>query len=208
MVMFSIVATETSVLTFVSVPGLAYRGDWFFLQLAMGYIVGRILVSIFLLPAYFDTGIVSIYEVLGKRFGPEIQKLASGIFLITRILADGIRFLATAVIVQVLTGWSLPMAVLVIGIVTLIYTVSGGIRTVVWVDSFFNCFILTGGVIVIVHIFSQADVIPAGFIADLLHDGKLNIFRFGVIYPQIPGYFGLHLSVVYFYHLRPMELII
>ncbi len=69
MVMFSIVATETSVLTFVSVPGLAYRGDWFFLQLAMGYIVGRILVSVFLLPAYFDSGIVSIYEVLGKRFG-------------------------------------------------------------------------------------------------------------------------------------------
>ena len=120
MVMFSIVATETSVLTFVSIPGLAYRGDWFFLQLAMGYIIGRILVSVFLLPAYFDSGIVSIYEVLGKRFGPGIQKLASGIFLITRILADGIRFLATAVIVQVLTGWSLPAAVLVIGIVTLI----------------------------------------------------------------------------------------
>ncbi len=65
--MFSIVATETSVLTFVSVPGLAYRGDWFFLQLAMGYILGRVLVSIFLLPQYFKGNITSIYEILGSR---------------------------------------------------------------------------------------------------------------------------------------------
>ena len=67
--MFSIVATETSVLTFISVPGLAYRGDWFFLQLGMGYIVGRILVSIFLIPQYFKSGVMSIYEVIGEKFG-------------------------------------------------------------------------------------------------------------------------------------------
>ena len=74
--MLSIVATETSVLTFISIPGLAYRGDWFFLQLALGYILGRILVSIFLLPAYFKTGITSIYEGLGERFGVKVQKTA------------------------------------------------------------------------------------------------------------------------------------
>ena len=179
MVMFSIVATETSVLTFVSIPGLAYRGDWFFLQLALGFIIGRILVTIFLLPSYFGKGIVSIYEVLGERFGTGIQKLSSGVFLITRILADGIRFLATAVIVQVLTGWSLPAAVLVIGIVTLVYTVSGGIRTVVWVDSFQFILYLSGALIVILHIFSQPGVIPSGFVADLMHEGKISIFRFG-----------------------------
>ena len=72
------------------------------------------MVSIFLLPQYFNLGVTSIYEVLGQKFGPEIQKVASGVFLVTRILADGIRFLATAVIVQVVTGWSLPLAVLVI----------------------------------------------------------------------------------------------
>ena len=106
--MFSIVATETSVLTFISIPGIAYRGDWLFLQLAFGYILGRVLVSMFLLPQYFNSDVTSIYEVLGNKFGTEIQKVASGIFLITRILADGIRFLATAVIVQVITGWTLP----------------------------------------------------------------------------------------------------
>ena len=114
--MLSIVATETSVLTFISVPGLAYRGDWTFLQLSIGYIIGRIFVSIFLLPQYFKYGISSIYEILGKKFGKDIQKVASSIFLITRILADGVRFLATAVIVQLITGWSLPFSVLIIGL--------------------------------------------------------------------------------------------
>ena len=122
--MFSIVATETSVLTFISIPGKAFRGEWFFLQLALGYILGRILVSIFLLPQYFRYEVTSIYQVLGARFGPEIQKTASLVFLITRVLADGVRFLATAVIVQVITGWSLPAAVMVIGVVTGIYTLS------------------------------------------------------------------------------------
>ena len=88
--MFSIVATETSVLTFISIPGIAYRGNWFFLQLALGYILGRVLVSIFFLPKYFSSGITSIYEILGERFNKDIQKIASGIFLLTRILADGI----------------------------------------------------------------------------------------------------------------------
>ena len=132
--MLSIVATETSVLTFISLPGLAYRGEWFFLQLGFGYIIGRILVSIFLLPAYFEDGIVSIYEVIGNKFGSLFQKIASFIFLVTRVLADGVRFLATAVVVQVITGWSIELAVFIIGLVTLVYTLSGGLRTVIWID--------------------------------------------------------------------------
>ena len=83
--MFSIVATETSVLTFISVPGLAYRGDWFFLQLAFGYMIGRVLVSIFLLHQYFKAGVVSIYEIIGFRFGELFQKIASLIFYLDRI---------------------------------------------------------------------------------------------------------------------------
>ena len=86
--MLSIVATETSVLTFVSIPGLAYREDWRFLSLALGFILGRVLVSIFLLGDYMQIGVTSIYEILGKRFGSVVQRTASGIFLITRVLAD------------------------------------------------------------------------------------------------------------------------
>ena len=155
--MFSIVATETSVLTFISIPGIAYRGNWFFLQLAFGYILGRILVSIFFLPKYFSSGITSIYEILGERFDKDIQKIASGVFLLTRILADGIRFLATAVIVQVVTGWSLPVSVLLIGVVTLIYSALGGIRTIVWVDSFQFVLYLLGGLISIIYILLHSD---------------------------------------------------
>ena len=174
--MFSIVATETSVLTFISVPGLAYRGDWFFLQLGMGYIVGRVLVSAFLIPQYFKSGVMSIYEVIGERFGSMVQKIASMTFLITRILADGVRFLATAVIVQVVTGWSIEMSVLIIGIVTVVYTLSGGINTILWVDSFQFALYLLGGIIVIYTILSSSDF--QGF-EPLYTANKMKIFRFG-----------------------------
>ncbi len=175
--MFSIVATETSVLTFISIPGLAYRGDWQFLQLAMGYIAGRILVSIFLLPIYFKTGITSIYEILGERFGPNIQKLASGIFMITRVLADGIRFLAVAVIVQLITGWSLSTSIIIIGFITLIYTYSGGIRSIVWIDSFQFFLYLSGGIISIIFVLANTDVSIFHIINELDSQNKFQIFN-------------------------------
>ena len=175
--MFSIVATETSVLTFISIPGLAYRGDWQFLQLALGYIAGRILVSIFLLPIYFKTGITSIYEVLGNRFGHKIQKLASGIFMITRVLADGIRFLAVAVIVQLITGWSLSFAIIIIGLITLVYTYSGGIRSIVWIDSFQFLLYLSGGIISIIFVLANTDVSIINIIKDLYSENKFQILN-------------------------------
>ena len=174
--MFSIVATETSVLTFISVPGLAYRGDWFFLQLGMGYILGRVLVSAFLIPQYFKSGVMSIYEVIGEKFGTMVQKVASLTFLITRIFADGIRFLATAVIVQVVTGWSIELSVLIIGIVTVVYTLSGGIKTILWVDSFQFILYLMGGIIVIYTILTSSDFQG---IDSVLIANKMKIFRFG-----------------------------
>jgi len=173
--MFSIVATETSVLTFVSIPGVAYRGDWTFLQLALGYIIGRILVSVFLLPMYFANGVTSIYEIIGNKYGHTMQRVASTIFLITRILADGVRFLATAVIVQVVTGWSLPMSVLVIGIVTIIYTLYGGIKTIVWLDSIQFILYLVGGFISILFILNHLDMGMFEIVPSLLESNKLNI---------------------------------
>ncbi len=176
--MFSIVATETSVLTFISVPGLAYRGTWFFLQLALGYILGRVLVSFYLLPQYYQQGVTSIYEVLGSRFGRGIQKTASLVFLVTRVLADGVRFLATAVIIQVITGWSLPAAVLIIGIVTLIYTMSGGIKTVVWLDSFQFILYLSGALISIGFIVSHSQSTLPTMFTELTNLGKTSVFNF------------------------------
>jgi len=175
--MFSVVATETSVLTFISVPGLAYQKDWYFLQIAVGFILGRVLVSLFLLPSYFKTPITSIYEVLGTRFGTGMQKTASGVFLVTRVLADGVRFLATAVIVQVITGWSIFSSVLIIGLVTLVYTLLGGIRTIVWMDSFQFILYLSGGLLTIVYIIVQSDISLVDLLTNILREGKFNILR-------------------------------
>lgn len=187
--MLSIVATETSVLTFISIPGLAYRGDWFFLQLAIGYILGRILVSLILLPQYFNSGVTSIYEIIGQKFGPDLQKVASGIFLITRILADGVRFLATAVVVQVITGWTLPMAVIMIGVVTLIYTLYGGIRTVVWVDSIQFILYLFGGFASIIIVLNLLDQSLFEAISTLSGEGKLSVFNWQGDLIKEPYYF-------------------
>ena len=176
--MLSIVATETSVLTFISVPGLAYQGNWNFLQLAFGYILGRILVSLFLLPQYFKKPITSIYEVLGDKYGKSIQKTASGVFLITRILADGIRFLATATIVHVISGWSLPVAVLVIGIVTIFYTILGGIRTIVWIDSFQFLLYISGGLLSIIFAIAYMPVSLNEAFASLNVLDKFACFNF------------------------------
>ncbi len=179
--MFSIVASETSVLTFVSVPGLAYRGDWTFLQLPLGYLIGRFLVSLLLLPLYFRHGVSSIYEIIGMRFGPEMQKVASTVFLVTRTLGDAIRFLAAGVVVQVVTGWSLPMSVIVIGMVTLVYTLSGGIKAVVWLESFQFGLYLSGGLLSIFFILQNLHMTLPEALASLSSAGKLKIIN-----PDIP----------------------
>lgn len=180
--MFSIVATETSVLTFVSVPGLAYRDDWFFLQLALGYILGRILVGILLLPKYFERGIGSIYEVVGERFGAGMQKSASAVFLTTRILADGVRFLATGVVVHVVTGWPIWTAVCIIGGVTLLYSLLGGIRTIVWVDSFQFVLYLAGALISIYYLMSHIQPDAWDAFRQIAAAGKTRIFHFDGIF--------------------------
>lgn len=177
-VMLSVVATETSVLTFISVPGIAYRGNWFFLQLALGYILGRVAVSFILLPLYYAKGITSIYQYIGQRFGVQVQKVASAVFLVTRVLADGVRFFATALLVMTLLPLSLPQAVLLMGGVTLVYTLAGGIRTVVWMDTV--QFILYLGCAIVSLVFLHGLIeggLPAG-LDQLSQSGKLAFLNF------------------------------
>ncbi|NTV02607.1 MAG: sodium:solute symporter [Chlorobiaceae bacterium] len=175
--MFSIVASETSMLTFVSVPGLAYRGDWTFLQLAMGYIVGRILVSTILLPLYFSHGVNSIYQVIGIRFGQKMQKVASIVFLVTRTLGDALRLFAAGAIVEVVTGWSLPLSIIVIGLVTLVYTLFGGIKAVVWLESFQFGLYLAGGLLSIGFVLHAMGTPMPDLLSRLEAAGKLRIIN-------------------------------
>jgi SSS family transporter len=144
--MLSIVATETSALTVISIPGIAARGDLTFLQLAFGYLVGRIGVSAFLLPGYFEGTQDTAYQRLERRFGRGARRAASGVFLLTRALADCVRIFATAIPLAIITHWSLPAGILAIGIVTVIYTWAGGLRAVVWVDVIQLGVYLLGGI--------------------------------------------------------------
>jgi len=145
-IMLSIVATETSALTVISIPGIAARGDLTFLQLAFGYLVGRIGVAALLLPGYFEGTQETAYQRLEHRFGPAARRTASGIFLVTRALADCVRIFATAITLAIITHWSLALSILAIGIVTCGYTWIGGLRAVVWVDVIQLGVYLLGGI--------------------------------------------------------------
>ncbi|MBX3461609.1 MAG: sodium:solute symporter [Planctomycetes bacterium] len=137
----SIVATETSTITFLSVPGLVHGdglagspGDLRFLQLPVGFVLGRVLAARWLLPLYFRGELFTAYEVLQVRFGPLLRGLASGVFLVMRTLADGLRLYLTALVLQELAGLGPAPAVLLVGATTLVYTFFGGVRAVVWTD--------------------------------------------------------------------------
>ncbi len=146
-VLLSIVATETSTLTFLSVPGVSYLGTLEFLQLTGGYLIGRIVVALVLLPAYARGDIETAYGLLEARFGPPARRFTSGIFMITRMLADSVRLFATAIPLALVTGWPYWQSIVAIGVLTLAYTYVGGIRAVVWVDALQMMLYLVGGII-------------------------------------------------------------
>lgn len=137
LVLASIVATETSTVTFLSVPGVAFNrdgGNLTFLQLPIGYLIGRVLISWLILPQYFRGEILSAYQVLRQRFDVSVQRTASGLFLVTRTIADGLRLYLTALLLKEFTGWNMYASVLFFGLVTLVYTYLGGMQAVVWTD--------------------------------------------------------------------------
>src|SRR6266545_5249496 len=144
--MASVVSTETSSLTFVSVPGLAFTGNFTFLQLVIGYLFGRLAVTLIFVPAYFRGELLTVYQLLGQRFGPSVKRFAAGLFLLTRSLADGFRLYATGLVLAALLlaspdlgprvarwfGLSDPatailvVSMFVMGVATMVYTFLGG----------------------------------------------------------------------------------
>src|SRR5919198_2122775 len=155
-VMFSVVASETSALTFISIPGLAYTTNLGFLQVAGGYLLGRIVVAYTLLPRYYEGGLVTAYALLEKRFGLATRRFTSIVFMVTRGLADSVRVFATAIpIALILKGvvppqYVMPTAVLILGTLTVIYTYRGGMRAVVWTEILQASVYIIGGLSAIV----------------------------------------------------------
>jgi SSS family solute:Na+ symporter len=131
---FTIVATETSTLTFIGIPAQTYVGNMTFLQLAAGYIIGRVLVSALFIPAYFRGELFTSYELLQRRFGTRVKTLSAVIFLITRSLADGIRLFTTALVIAIVTQVPVPWVVIVLGAAMIVYTMRGGVSAVIWTD--------------------------------------------------------------------------
>lgn len=173
-ILLSIVATETSALTVISVPGVAARGDLTFLQLPIGYLIGRIGVALWLLPGYFRGEQETAYARLESSFGPVTRRAASGIFLVTRALGDGVRVYASAIPLAVLTGWNIPLSILAMSVVTLAYTWHGGLKAVVWVDVIQLVVYVAGGVAA----FAIAADMAGGTGAVLSHAAAAGKLRF------------------------------
>ena len=156
----TVVATETSTLTFVSVPASAYVGNMTFVQLVFGYVIGRVIISLLFIPTYFRGDLLTSYELLQRRFGHRAKSVAAAIFLITRSLADGIRLFATALVISVVTQVPVTPAVVVIGSAMIVYTVRGGSAAVIWTDVVQWFVYVAGAALVFV---SLVNVIPGGW---------------------------------------------
>lgn len=175
-VTFSIVAAETSTLTFISIPGLAYAANLNFLQVTFGYAIGRIIVSKYFLPAYFSGNLSTAYSFLELRFGVKTRTLASIIFLFTRTAADGVRLFATAIPLKLLLGIEYPYAILIIALFSLLYSRIGGVKGIIWADVFQMGVYIAGALISIFIIFSNSTA-PFG---SLFAQGKLEILNFNM----------------------------
>jgi SSS family transporter len=176
--LFSIVATETSTVTFLSIPGFAWARDLTWIQLPLGYLIGRFLVASVLLPHYFSGEYFTAYEVLRKRFGGAVGQAASLLFMVTRSLADGLRLFLTAIVVQEMSGLSLTVSVALVGVTTLVYTFAGGMKAVVWTDVAQFVIYNAGAAVAFVLLLGR---LPGGWggLLDIAGPaGKLRIFDF------------------------------
>lgn len=177
--LLSIVATETSTVTFLSIPGLAAAasGNMTFLQITFGYIVGRLLVIVFLLPMYFEGKIFTAYEVLQTRFGRLSRRLVSTLFLLTRNTSDALRLFLTALVLQVVVGMDLTMSIIVIAAITIFYTLIGGAKSVIWNDCIQFVVYMVGALAAIVILSGQ---LPEGLLAYGAETGRLQVFDFSL----------------------------
>jgi SSS family solute:Na+ symporter len=177
----SIVAAETSTLTIISIPGLAYDSNFTFLQLVMGYVIGRVVISFVLLPQYFRGELYTAYQLIERRFGPELRTVTAGLFLLTRAAAEGVRIYAVSIVVSIALGTGEVASIAIITLLTLIYTFEGGLAAVIWTDVVQTFIYVSGtliGLVTILHL------VPGGWesvqaVAQGLH--KFQVFDTSVL---------------------------
>ncbi len=189
----SIVATETSTLTLIGVPALAYStfarpeqgGNFTYLQVVLGYIVARVIISLLLIPAYFRGDLLTAYELLRRRFGPKAKNFAASLFLVMRALAEGVRVFAASLVLSAVLGTSFPRlphlwlwSIVIVGLLTLIYTFEGGIAAVIWTD-LIQLIIYIGGSLLAAYELLQ--LVPGGWttvVAEARPTSKFQVFSF------------------------------
>ena len=175
----SIVATETSTLTIISTPGIAFGGNLGFLQIVLGYLIARIILCIVLIPQYFQGEFYTAYQLLEKRFGRRMRSAAAVVFLVTRAVAEGVRISAIGKVVSVAFGTGDRISILIVAFLTLIYTFEGGMRAVIWTDVIQFLLYLTGSV---AAFFLLLHKIPGGWSevtqVAAASGGKFTIFNF------------------------------
>ena len=179
----SIVAAETSTLTVISVPGLAYDKDFRFLQLVIGYLVGRTIVSFLFIPQYFRGELLTAYQLIERRFGQKLRSLTASMFLLTRAAAEGVRVFAVAIVVRVALGSLLSglsdfqrdlSAIGIVTVLTLAYTFEGGMAAVIWTDVIQLTIYIAG---TIVGFFTILHLVPGGWITIHSIAGHADKFR-------------------------------
>jgi SSS family solute:Na+ symporter len=170
----SIVAAETSTLTIISIPGLAYDSNFTFLQLVMGYVIGRVIISFVLLPQYFRGELYTAYQLIERRFGPELRTVTATVFLLTRAAAEGVRVYAVSIVVSIALGTGEVASIAIITLLTLIYTFEGGLAAVIWTDVV-QTFIYVGGTIV--GLVTILHLVPGGWASVQEVAGGLHKFQ-------------------------------
>ena len=190
-VAFSIVATETSTITFISVPGIAFArgGNFQFLQLVFGYLLGRIVISLLFIPSYFRGELMTVYQLLDRRFGGKIKMLAASLFVVMRNIADGIRLLLTAIVLAAVYVSFQPTAnvevitiasIILIGVAMLVFTYFGGMEAVIWVEVVQLGIYIAGAIAAMVVLINSIDGGFSGANQLAAQFGKFNLFDFSL----------------------------
>jgi len=170
----SIIATEVSALTFITVPADSFWGDWNYLQMYAGAIVGRLLIVVLLLPAFYGGAVTTVYEYLGQRFGPCTRTTASLMFVASRIVGSGIRLLAASLAIATVFGWPLEWVVLIAAGIAIAYSTFGGIKAIIWTDALQALVFLGSGLAVAVFLFLS---IPGSWTENLASAGEAGKFH-------------------------------
>jgi len=175
----SIVCAETSILTIISTPGISYGSNMGFLQLAFGYLLARVVVSFLFIPRYFAGELYTAYELIERRFGHHLRLFTAGLFLVTRAVAEGVRVFAISIVIAIIFKTGVVPSLVIIFVLTLLYTLEGGLTAVIWTDVIQLTIYVTGTV---VALFVALHTLPGGWseVVRVAHaaGGKFTVFDF------------------------------